>query len=234
MNWYDSQWNFVWGCKEKCPYCNSRIHAKRFGKVIAKSNGLNDKSTKDLINFEPIFLPSNYLKKLPVKPQNIYVSSMSDPGHWNSYHWKVFFDKISENSQHVYLLLTKRPDMLIGKNFPDNVWIGISAETQKAFEIRMQSLRVIDCKNRFVVFQPLFEEIINTCDFKYLDWVIIGVGYGAKIVKTPLSFIDNLVSLAKKWYLPVYIDSLGEQKVKRYLSQFPKHLQLREFPVCLK
>jgi protein gp37 len=234
MNWYDSQWNFVWGCNERCPYCISRIHAKRYGNKIAKSNGLTDKSTQELINFKPTFLPSSYMKKLPKKSQNIYVSSMSDPGHWNSYHWMVFFEKISENSQHVYLLLTKRPDMLIGKNFPDNVWIGISAETQKSFEIRMQSLRIIDCEHRFVVFQPLFEEIRSTCDFKYLDWVIVGAEYGAKRKHTPLYFIDNLVSIAKKWELPVYIDSIDGKKVKRYLSQFPKHLQLRKFPVGLK
>lgn len=234
MNWYDSQWNFIWGCNESCNYCTSRIHAKRNGKQIAKFNGLNDKQTSELLSFEPVFLPSNYLKKLPKQSQNIYVSSMSDPGHWNEYHWKVFFEKISDNSQHIYLLLTKRPDKLIGRNFPENVWIGISAENQKSFEVRIESFRHIDCEHKFAIFQPLHGKIKPTCDFQYLDWMIIGVEYGAKRIKTPLNYIDNMVSIAGKWKIPVYIDSIGEEKVLRYMHQFPKHLQLRCFPVGLK
>jgi protein gp37 len=58
-----------------------------------------------------------------------------------------------------WLLLTKRPENFkwrpFGDKWPDNVWLGVSAENQNYADERIPLLLAEDAKVRFVSFEPL-------------------------------------------------------------------------------
>ena len=91
IGWCDMTWNPVWGCRNHCEYCYARGVAKRFANVIADKEykymyHINEICTGEFSNklkhFVPTFINSQYNKKLPKKPQRIFVGSMSEIYYW--------------------------------------------------------------------------------------------------------------------------------------------------------
>jgi protein gp37 len=86
-------------------------------------------------------------------------------------------ETIKRTPRHIYQILTKRS--LIMKNygdrigrFPDNVWLGVSVEDSR-FKFRLDHLRRIDAKTRFVSLEPLIGPV-DRLDLEDIHWVILG------------------------------------------------------------
>ena len=134
IDWCDSTWNPVTGCKGGCDYCYARSIANRFGGwttggVKTTQNFFSDppvldsplllerKSGKAVkapypFAFTPTF--HRYRLEEPLKKrkgQNIFVGSMADLfGRWVPTKWIVeVLDICREAPQHNYLFLTKFP-----------------------------------------------------------------------------------------------------------------------------
>jgi len=114
-----------------------------------------------------------------------FVNSMSDLFHEKvpfSYIESIF-NTISETPQHVYQILTKRPKRMAKffakRDVPDNAWLGVTVEDRKYGVPRIDPLRAIDAKVRFLSIEPLLEDI-GLLDLKDIHWVIVGGESGPK------------------------------------------------------
>ena len=234
IEWTDLTWNFVWGCKGSCSYCYAGKMAKRVGGIVAKINGLDKNETERLKNFEPMWLPVNSQKKLPSKPQKIFVNSMSDIAFWKPSWIYFLFEKMKEYPQHTFQILTKSPRKIVDLEFPDNSWIGITAESQLAWELRIGALKEISAKNKFVSFEPLLSPISDSCDFNHIDNIIIGLETGRKL--KPLGkisrtdWISEIVSnIAVPRSIPVFVKTIEAYgRVVKNIDRFPEHLKRRD------
>ena len=135
IDWCDSTWNPVTGCKGGCDYCYARSIANRFGGwttsgVKTTQNFFSDPPVLDSplllerksgkvvkapypFAFTPTF--HRYRLEEPLKKrkgQNIFVGSMADLfGRWVPTKWIVeVLDICREAPQHNYLFLTKFPE----------------------------------------------------------------------------------------------------------------------------
>ena len=138
IDWCDSTWNPVTGCKGGCDYCYARSIANRFGGwttggVKTTQNFFSDPPVLDSplllerksgkvvkapypFAFTPTF--HRYRLEEPLKKQkgqNIFVGSMSDLfGRWVPTKWIVeVLDICRKAPQHNYLFLTKFPERYV-------------------------------------------------------------------------------------------------------------------------
>lgn len=141
----------------------------------------------------------------------------------------------------------------------DNVWLGTSVGSQKAADERLHWLNYIYAKVKFVSVEPLHQQLslISTLDqsLKYhagglkncLSWVIVGGESGNETGKyryrpCQLEWIEKIVSECTDGKVPVFVKQLGTHLSKQLkmsdrhggnIDEFPKHLQIREFPLRL-
>ena len=138
IDWCDSTWNPVTGCKGGCDYCYARSIANRFGGwttggVKTTQNFFSDPPVLDsplllerksgkvvkapyTFAFTPTF--HRYRLEEPLKNrkgQNIFVGSMADLfGRWVPTKWIVeVLDICRKAPQHNYLFLTKFPERYV-------------------------------------------------------------------------------------------------------------------------
>jgi len=119
------------------------------------------------------------LKSWPPEKRLIFVNDMTDTfGEFYSFdlieQWHQLFERHPERE---FQLLTKRIGraMLFYRqrgNVPRNVWIGCTIGERKRLR-RLEQLREINAKVRFVSFEPLIEDL-GELDLKGIQWAIVG------------------------------------------------------------
>ena len=90
--------------------------------------------------FLPFFKWSWITQKDRKRPQNFFLTGMSDFSGWKPEWRDEVFAKIRENPQHQFLFLTKRPDLLDFDTELENAWFGVTV-TRKAELWRIDALR---------------------------------------------------------------------------------------------
>jgi protein gp37 len=72
-------------------------------------------------------------------------------------------------------------DFLRDKQVADHIWVGTSVENKKHGVPRINHLRRIDAKTRFLSAEPLLEDL-GPLDLDGISWVIVGgeSGHGAR------------------------------------------------------
>jgi protein gp37 len=124
------------------------------------------------------------------KPTMYFVNSMSDLFHINvpdSYIQQVF-EVMRATPQHRYQVLTKRAKRA-SKFFenhtpPDNAWIGVTAENRQHGLPRIELLRSMPAKIRFLSIEPLLEDL-GEVNLDGIHWVIVGgeSGHRARLMQ---------------------------------------------------
>ena len=230
-------WNPVWGCRNHCEYCYARKTAKRFYKKIYDLEwnyyGRNCPSwawkgdyLEKLIHFKPTFLVSQFEKKLPKKPQRIFVGSMSEIYYWKKEWVRDVLDKILEYPQHIFQFLTKYPEVYEHWYWHNNCWLGITITKDEDFIRSDGWYKYYGLKNTFISFEPLLGEIhIPNIKFLNPNWVIIGAETGnrkGKVIPN-LDWVLNIVRYCEHNKIPVYIkDNLTKYYADcRGYKQFP-------------
>jgi protein gp37 len=132
---------------------------------------------------------------------------------------------MSNNPQHVYLFLTKRPEAIEFETNLNNVWMGVTI-TAECDKYRIQSMRKnIKANNYFLGFEPLFSEI-GTLDLEGIGWVVIGTETGKRKgkINAEKSWVLNIAKQAKAKNIPVFmkgylVDIVGEENM---IQELPK------------
>jgi protein gp37 len=112
-------------------------------------------------------------------PRKIFVNSMSDLFHENmpEKFLRKCFAVMDEADWHVYQVLTKRPERMLSfsqeyGHIPDHIWLGTSVE-MGMFKPRIEILKKVDCRVKFISFEPLIGPI-GDVDLTGISWAIAG------------------------------------------------------------
>jgi len=180
IEWTEQTWNPTVGCTKVSPGCK-HCYAEGMAKRL-KAMGTRGYENGFELALHPHKLEEPLKRK---KPTVYFVNSMSDLFHEDipeSYIDQVL-DVIAMTPQHTYQLLTKRAvrmrEYFEGKDIPLNLWLGVSVEDKKYGVPRIDELRNLPAKIRFLSVEPLLEDI-GTIDLTNIDWVIVGGESGPK------------------------------------------------------
>ena len=135
------------------------------------------------------------------KPTVYFVNSMSDLFHSNIP--DEFIDKvfavIRQTPQHVYQILTKRADRLLeyfsSGECPDNAWVGVTVEDKKFGLPRIDYLRQVDVRIRFLSIEPLLEDL-GKINLDGIHWVIVGGESGFSPRPMKGEWVENIQAQA--------------------------------------
>ena len=173
IEWTESTWNPLTGCDKVSPGCKF-CYAERMAKRLKAMNQPN------YANGFKLTLHESALEK-PLewkKPQVIFVNSMSDLFHKDVPVEFVLrtFDVMRRADWHTFQVLTKRAERLEELSplidWPDNVWMGVSVETEK-YTYRIDHLRRTGAKTKFLSLEPLLGPLPNL-DLTGINWAIVG------------------------------------------------------------
>lgn len=256
-------WNPVTGCTKTsagCANCFAERVSERFGLPWGKP----------VLHDERIDRPTRWKK-----PRAIFVCSMSDlfhpdvPGKFINQVWM----QIRNNPRHRFIILTKRPKSLlawtkakaeycywsVGDIWPDNAYIGISAENQDAADDRFPALMALDCPNRIVSVEPMLGpvdltnvdpghdeglqsgfDVLRGCmngqgesdqspDLR-LRWVICGGESGPGARPMDPDWARSLRDQCQTAGIPFFMKQMS-QFGGANKNNIPEDLQIREFPI---
>ncbi len=182
IEWTEQTWNPTTGCTKVspgCKHCYAETMAKRL-----QAMGANGYENGFMLSLLPERL-SEPLKRR--KPTIYFVNSMSDLFHENipfAFLDQVF-DVIRRTPQHTYQILTKRAERMSryfakqNRTVPTNAWLGVSVENKKYGLPRIDELRTVDARIRFLSIEPLLEDL-GWLDLTDIHWAIVGGESGPK------------------------------------------------------
>lgn len=208
IEWTEQTWNPTTGCTKisaGCKHCYAEVMARRLQAMHV--NGYEN-------GFELSVLPERLNQPLKRKKPTVYfVNSMSDLFHEgvsDSFIEQVF-DTIKKAEQHQFQVLTKRAERL--ENFfknrpvPNNAWIGVSVENKKEGVLRIEHLRQVNAKIRFLSCEPLLEDL-GYLNLSNIHWVIVGGESGGKARPMKHEWVENIQKQCE------------EQKVQFFFKQW--------------
>lgn len=131
------------------------------------------------------------------KPTIYFVNSMSDLFHKQvpSAFIDQVFNVIDACPQHNFQILTKRPNRMAQyfqkRSVPQNCWLGTSVEDRKYGVPRIDLLRKVPAKIRFLSIEPLLEDI-GSINLRDIHWVIVGGESGPKARPMKPEWVENI------------------------------------------
>jgi protein gp37 len=181
------------------------------------------------------------------EPRKVFVCSWSDffieeAGPWRDAAWQIIHDLAP---QHTYQILTKRPERIAqclpadwGKGYP-NVWLGVTAENQDQWDLRVGKLRRTPAAVHFVSVEPMLSAIDATDDLPEADnpnppdmsWVIIGTESGPQRRPARGVWVQNLVNQCRAVQVPVFVKQVEIfGRVSHNPAEWPESIRYQEFP----
>lgn len=173
IEWTEATWNPVTGCtkvSEGCKHCYAERMARR---LKAMRNPRYENGFRVTLHPDLLDAPKKWKKS-----RKIFVNSMSDLFHIDvplDFIKKVF-ETMNETPQHIYQILTKRPERALELaqhlTFSNNIWMGTSVENMNVIQ-RIEFLREIPSAIRFLSCEPLLGPLENL-DLNGIHWIIVG------------------------------------------------------------
>ena len=192
IEWTEATWNPTVGCTKISPGCKN-CYAESMAKRL-KAMGTPGYEN----GFRLTILPARLAEPLARKKPTVYfVNSMSDLFHKgvsDDYIARVF-DVIRRCPQHTFQVLTERADRLASffrnREVPSNAWLGVSVEDRNYGVPRIDGLREVDARIRFLSVEPLLEDV-GELDLTNIHWVIVGGESGPKARPMKLEWVENI------------------------------------------
>ncbi len=239
IEWTEQTWNPTTGCTKVspgCKNCYAEIMAKRLQAMGAPGydNGFE-------LTLQPERLQQPLRRK---KPTVYFVNSMSDLFHEAvpDGFLDMVFDVITQTPQHTYQILTKRserlPEYFSRNRCPDNVWLGVSVEDRQYGLPRVEHLREVDARVRFLSVEPLLEDL-GKLNLHGIHWVIVGGESGPKARPMAHEWVDNVRRQAVKAGVAFFFKqwgTWGADGVKRAKQNNGRELNGRlwnEYPLAV-
>ena len=242
IEWCDSSFNPVTGCRHACPYCYARTMVNRFSKAVpdGKLHVLDEPVIRDgkadpyPCGFDPTYhrYRLGQIRHMAGwKPSNIFICSMADIfGSWVPEEWITeITGELRKVEKHNYLFLTKNPmryyELMSAGKLPEdgNFWYGTTVTTGNSPYFFNKGA------NTFLSIEPILEDFelpYSAEPFYSIDWVIIGAETGNRRGKVipKKEWINNIVECCDKAGIPVFMkDSLipiiGEENMRRDMPE---------------
>lgn len=118
-----------------------------------------------------------------------------------------------------WLLLTKRPQnirMYLPSDWGNgynNVWMGVTCENRLSGLKRIDTLRKVAAKVRFVSFEPLLEGL-GALNLDGIHWAIIGGETGASAREMEIGWMQSILHECQKSGVAAWVKQLGRRPVK--------------------
>ena len=160
IEWTEKTWNPVTGCTKCSPGCENCYAEKMARRLQAMGqpkyrDGFNVTLQRDVLD-EPLRWK---------KPRMVFVCSMGDLFHKEVpfYFVHEVMRAIHKAPQHVYQILTKRPermaDYFLTYRTPSYVWLGVTVCNQAEADEKIPVLLGIPATVRFVSVEPMLEPV---------------------------------------------------------------------------
>lgn len=198
IEWTEHTWNPTTGCTKVSPGCK-HCYAETMTRRLVAMGAAGYENGFEITMHESRLCQPQERKKATV----YFVNSMSDlfhPGVTDEFLDKVF-EVIKKTPHHTYQILTKRaerlPQYFASRHCPDNVWLGVSVEDRKYGLPRIDALREVDARIRFLSVEPLLEDL-GDADFSNIHWVIVGGESGNQARAMKSEWVANVQRLTKR------------------------------------
>ncbi len=211
ITWTDHTFNHVWGCKKISPECKYCYAEQRCGDYWNGTYRIfGDKHWNEPVLWDKKAHDAGIRKR-------VFCASMADFADLESPRSEIdkLWALIKKTPNLDWLLLTKRPENILSV-LPDdwgdgyyNVALGVTAGTIKEGLPRLDILRAIPAKMKFISAEPLLEDLgdINLTGF---DWLIVGGESGSKARPINPEWVFNLLKIADKSGVPAFFKQWGE------------------------
>lgn len=180
IEWTEQTWNPTVGCTKVSPGCKN-CYAESLARRL-QAMGVPGYERGFELNLLPSRLEDPVQRK---KPTTYFVNSMSDLFHEGvpvSYVERVL-EVIQRTPKHTYQILTKRAERMASffqrRDVPPNAWLGVSVEDRRYGVTRIEHLRSIRARVRFLSAEPLLEDL-GSLNLEDIHWVIVGGESGSK------------------------------------------------------
>ena len=226
IEWTTETWNPVTGCSKVSPGCDNCYMFRLYPRLKAMGVRGYEKAPDSVqLVEERLETPRKWRRR---DPMMVFVNSMSDLFHKQvpyDYIFKVF-GEMQMLPQHTFQVLTKRPgraaawyedyNRRIGYEWPANVWIGVSVESQK-YVPRIKVLERIPAEVRFVSAEPLLEQVTlaDYLERGALQWVIVGGESGPGARAMDIEWARRLRDECGEHDIPYFLKQLGGTRNKR-------------------
>jgi protein gp37 len=199
IEWTHHTFNPWWGCVKVSPACANcyaetwahRLGAKLWGRT-APRRFFTDDHWKHPFRW-------NAEAKRDGERRRVFCASMADVfevrAELNS--WRARLWPLIEQTQWLdWLLLTKRPKNVArmtpwGAHWPENVWLGTTAENQKHADLRIPELLELPARIHFISSEPLLGSL-SIAKWKGIDWLIAGGESGHHARPTDPEWVRSL------------------------------------------
>jgi len=221
IEWTEQTWNPVTGCSKLspgCAFCYAEVFAKRLQAmgVAGYKNGF-------AVTLHPSRLEQPLRRR---KPTIYFVNSMIDLFHEDvpDAFIEQIFAVIEAAPQHRFQILTKRAERLTlfakGRHIPANAWLGVSVENRRHGVPRIDLLRKVEAKIRFLSVEPLLEDI-GSINLAGIHWVIVGGESGPRSRPMKIEWARNVRNQCVQTGVPFFFKqwgSIGADGVRRSKS----------------
>ncbi len=208
IEWTEATWNPTTGCTKISPGCTN-CYAERMSKRLKAMGQPRYKNEFKLTLQEDVVeLPLQWKK-----PRIIFVNSMSDLFHEDVPFEFIqrCFEVMKEASQHVFQVLTKRPERVLELAdhlvWPDNIWMGISVENDK-YKCRVRILQKVPAAIRFLSVEPLLGSVTRL-PLTNIHWVIVGGESGPNARPMDIKWVRKIRDRCIKANVPFFFKQWG-------------------------
>ena len=208
IEWTESTWNPVTGCTKISPGCKNCYAERMAIRLQAMGSPHYANGFVPTAHIDSLSLPLHW-----AKPQLIFVNSMSDLFHEAINDDFIFsvFNTMNGAFWHHFQILTKRADRMYQLNaqlnWSDNIWMGVTVESAD-YLFRIDSLRQISSRIKFISFEPLLGPIKNV-NLADINWVIVGGESGPHARPLDKSWVISLRDQCVEQNIPFFFKQWG-------------------------
>ncbi|MBN2285192.1 MAG: phage Gp37/Gp68 family protein [Tissierellales bacterium] len=198
IEWTEMTWNPTTGCTKissGCKHCYAEAMARRL-----KAMGVRGYENGFKLTLQPHRINEPFIRK---KPTMYFVNSMSDFFHENipDYYIEKILNVINLTPRHTYQILTKRSermhDFFKNRKIPYNVWLGVTIENRIEGLPRLNYLKCLKAKIKFISIEPLLGDL-GIIDLNGIDWIIVGGESGPKARPMKIEWVLNIKEQCEK------------------------------------
>ena len=218
--WTDSTFNPWWGCTRVgagCDNCYAAALDKRTGGdhwgADREYRVMSDENWKKPMRWQR---KATQFETVAGRRRRVFCASMADvfdkkaPVEQRERLWGV----IRSTSRLDWQLLTKRPSNIAKYLPPDwedgysNVWLGATVENTKHGIPRIDELKGVPAKIRFLSIEPLLEDL-GDLDLEGIHWVIVGGESGPKARPMKKEWMLNIRNQCLEQNVPFFFKQWG-------------------------